>query len=438
MADFTDHPLIASLLNASGLGGLTSNPTTSPIGALAQPSGNPLVPPSNQIAMGGGAPTIPVQPKVAAPKSAPNQPEYKQARFFDPRQPGAAGNNQGASGLPTEPGSLSPDVQNNPTVMDLLAHFGVHPQQQIDPGLFIHNADAWRNHPVMSGVLDGLLSGLANTQGGDTVGQSVSNVAKGLQTTHDQQIAHVNAQLQMPFQQAMTVAQLQDQVHSQDFKQAEAAKNRAISDYYDALPNIKEAENQTKVQVQNTRNQGLLERQKAHDQVVSKLPDPAKAVYNQSYQTNLSRITSGRDTSVPGQEPTDEEKLEAANKALQDAVVTPAVTKAVSTSHGTVGDKVTVAAAGAANRAANTTPPDVKARYDQINKEYQNATRPGIKASDRAALAHSSQPWLTADDLEWQNYLKDVKGRLDSATDTLRRSTPSPSNPSKPTNPYRQ
>lgn len=436
MADFTDHPLIASLLNASGLGGLTSNPTTSPIGALAQPS-NPLVPPSNQVAMGGGAPQIPVQPKVAAPKSPPNQPEYKQARFFDPRQPGNPGANQGAGGLTTEPGALSPDVQNNPTVMDLLQHFGVHPQQQIDPGLFIHNADAWRNHPVMSGVLDGLLGGLANTQGGDTIGQSVSNVAKGLQTTHDQQIAHVNAQLQMPFAQAMTVAQLQDQVNNQKFKQDEAAKNRAQADYYTALPGIKDAETQAKLEVQNARNQGLLARQQAHDAVVSKLPDPAKAVYNQSYQTNLSRITSGRDTTVPGQEPTDEEKLEAANKALQDAVVTPAVTKATQTSHNTVGDKVTVAAAGASNRAAMTVAPDVKARYDQTNKEYQNATRPGIKASDRAALAHSSQPFLTADDPEWQNYLKDVKGRLDAATDTLKRSTPSPS-ASKPGNPYRQ
>jgi len=197
---FLANPLVASLAGAVGLG---------------------------DIVPGGAATSAGMNPSPTPKASAPNQPEYRQARFYDPRSPQSGGMGRGSS-MPTEPGAMSPDVQNNPTVMDLLNHFGVHPQQQVDPHLFIHNAQAWANHPVMSGVAEGLLSGLANTKGSDTVWEGLSNA-----TTRDQQIQHVNAQLQMPFQQAMTVASLQNAASKQAQEDALQKYNLAHANMMD-------------------------------------------------------------------------------------------------------------------------------------------------------------------------------------------------------------
>lgn len=304
---FINNPVVSSLAGAIGLGGLTDQ------------GSNPLV--------------ASATPKIAPKASAPNQPEYKQARFFDPRSPqGSRGSVP--NGMPTEPGAMSPDVQNNPTVMDLLNHFGVHPQQEIDPGLFIHNAHAWAAHPVMSGVLDGLLGGLANTKGSDTVGEGLSNVAQGLAATHDQQVQHVNAQLQMPYQQAMTVASLQDQVGKQTLQEAQQREAISRAHYYDDVLDARQQQTQTtvagKVETAKVTQQG---RQAAID---AKPKNIDTETWNANLKANLAKI-------VPiGQDPTDDDLARAKTLALQqvgEAKQAPKTRGAIAISRGTLKDK---------------------------------------------------------------------------------------------------
>lgn len=323
---FLDNPLMASLASAVGLGGLTNGG--------AQP------------AVSAATPTV--TPKVAPKASAPNQPEYKQARFFDPRSPGGSGGSGAPGQMPTEPGALSPDVQNNPTVMDLLQHFGVHPQQQIDPGLFIHNANAWANHPVMSGVLDGLMSGLANTKGSDTLGQGLSNVAQGLEETHDQKIQHINAQLMMPYQQAMTVASLQDQASKQSQEEAQQQYNRSHAAYMDNVLGARQVQTQTQVG-----GREAVAQTNADAKVAAVAAKPNKLDQDPVFQGELAKVTKGRDLSA--QPATQDEREQAALSAGSKTSVSKAA-GTIATSHQTVGDKQAVKetqSGGSANAGAN-------------------------------------------------------------------------------------
>lgn len=416
---FINNPVVANIAGAIGLGGLT-NQGANPLAASATPT-----------------------PKVAPAHSAPNQPEYRQARFYDPRAPQGSGG--GAPGsMPTEPGAMSPDVQSNPTVSDLLAHFGVHPQQEIDPGLFIHNANAWANHPVMSGVLDGLLGGLANTKGSDTLGEGLSNVAQGLAATHDQRVAHANAQLMMPYQQAMTVASLQDQVGKQKLQEAQQARDMATSKYYDQLPGINEAiqagHDQARVAAEQERTRGLLlreqERVKAQ-QVALKMkpPNVAEDVYQKSRTVHETEIAKRDGVDLAnGEQLNAAQTLEAAQMAQQDAVVKPKVATAAGISHATLGDKKDLKGTPSAG---STTTPDAqtKAQYDQALKDYNeyNTALPGKRGAMTGKL------FVLPGSPEDKAELARRKSALDAATQKLplRGATPNaatpPSTPQKVT-----
>jgi hypothetical protein len=353
---FINNPVVSSLAGAIGLGGLTNQ-------------GSPLV--------------ASAAPKIAPKASAPNQPEYKQARFFDPRSPqGARGS--APSGMPTEPGAMSPDVQNNPTVMDLLQHFGVHPQQEIDPHLFIHNAQAWANHPVMSGVLEGLLSGAANTKGSDTLGEGISNVAQGLAATHDQQIQHINAQLQMPYQQAMTVASLQDQAGKQSLQEAQQKEAVSRAHYYDDVLDARQQQTQTTVQgrtdVANVKANQARDVAEAHMKAAGMKPQSASAAQWQGlFKGNLASATKNRDLT---QEPeTPEEIYAATQKSLED-LQGPGSAKtrsAVATKGATPGSSA------AAMLNANKTPDaQTKADYTEANRAVEDWTK--MKPSQKYAV----------------------------------------------------
>lgn len=342
---FINNPVVSSLAGAIGLGGLTSQ------------GSNPLV--------------ASAVPRVAPKASAPNQPEYKQARFFDPRAPqGARGG--APSGMPTEPGAMSPDVQNNPTVMDLLQHFGVHPQQEIDPGLFIHNAHAWAAHPVMSGVLDGLLGGLANTKGSDTVGEGLSNVAQGLEATHDQKVAHVNAQLQMPYQQAMTVASLQDQVGKQSLQEAQMRHDNSMSDYYDSILPARQ-----KVAETNVAGREAVATTNKDAKVAAVNAKPSKLDQDPVFQGELRKIVGNRDTT---QQPiTADEREQAALSAGSKTSVSKAA-GGIAASHATVKDKQAVKATmsgGSATAGANA-----PGYIDPTRKAQISAAEQDLKSFD--------------------------------------------------------
>lgn len=382
---FIDHPVIASLAGAIGLGGLTNQ-------------GNPLV--------------ASAAPKVAPKASPQNQPEYRQARFFDPRSPqGARGGVP--SGMPTEPGAMSPDVQNNPTVMDLLQHFGVHPQQEIDPGLFIHNAHAWAAHPVMSGVLDGLLGGLANTKGSDTVGEGLSNVAQGLAATHDQQVQHVNAQLQMPYQQAMTVASLQDAKQKQELQASTEQYNQSHADmmdgYWQGRENIAQTAAQAQVQKAQLHAKNMVDLANARPQNID----------TQTWNGHVSKYLA--DHVQQGQDPSTDDVAAARQYALEQvgtAKQAPKTAGAIATSHATQKDKQALKgtmSGGSATAGANAPgyiDPTRKAQIAAAEKDLQTFTSKPFAAGDPSQGEKSVLVKGTAD------YNKALKRRTD-ARDSL-------------------
>lgn len=400
---FIDNPVVSSLAGSLGLGGLT------------QAGSNPLV--------------ASATPKVAPKASAPNQPEYKQARFFDPRSPqGSSGGAPGA--MPTEPGAMSPDVQTNPTVMDLLNHFGVHPQQQIDPGLFVHNANAWANHPVMSGVLDGLLGGLANTKGSDTLGEGLSNVAQGLEATHDQRIAHTNAQLMMPYNQAMAVANLQDQIGKQSLQEAQQKHDISQSNYYDNLlesrQNIATTNANAKVQAAGISSAARVKTAEARPVNID------TQTYNASVKKHLDDLTTD------GHEPTDDDQAKATQLALQEvgqAKQAPKTAGAIAVSKGTLGDKQALKATAPGSSAAamlsanKSGDAQTKATYTDADKELQTYQK--MKPSEKAAkLGRIVVPGDATDRAELTH--------LTTARDAARKALPGPSGSPKysSNNPY--
>lgn len=343
---FIDNPVISSLAGSIGLGGLT------------QAGSNPL------------AASATTTPKIAPTHSPQNQPEYREARFFDPRSPQGASGGSTGTGMPLEPGAMSPDVQNNPTVMDLLSHFGVHPQQQIDPNLFIHNAHAWANHPVMSGVLEGLLSGAANTRGSDTVGEGISNVAQGLAQTQAQRTQRVNAQLMMPYQQAMTVASLQDQAGKQTLQEAQQKEAISRSNYYDDLLDANQKKTQT-VADAGVKKAQITANGRAQS-AAAKPPSIDQQTWNAARQAHLSKIVA------PGEDPTDDDLAKATQLALQDvgtAKQAPKTAGAIAVSNGTQQNKVALKqtqSGGSATAAAN----------DPAKKAQIQASEQDIKAFD--------------------------------------------------------
>lgn len=354
---FINNPVVSSLANSLGLGGLT------------QAGSNPLV--------------ASAAPKVAPKASAPNQPEYKQARFFDPRTP-AGGNGTMGSGMPTEPGAMSPDVQNNPTVTDLLNHFGVHPQQSVDPGLFIHSEDAWAKHPVVSGILDGLLGGLANTKGSDTVGEGLSNVAQGLATTQAQKTAHINAQLQMPYQQAMTVASLQDQAGKQSLQEAQQKEAISRAHYYDDV--LDAHQQQTATQVAGKVQVAKLSSDAKQAAVAARPKNIDTETWNASLKDHLNKLVA------PGEEPTDADMAEASKRALQDvgtAKQAPKTAGAIAVSNSTQANKVALkqtapgSSAAAMISAGKNADPVSKAAYTDADKDVQ--AWPKMKAAEKGA-----------------------------------------------------
>lgn len=187
---FIDNPVISSLGNALGMGGL--------------------------FAEMGGAGASPDPAEAPTPKpgaSKPNIPEYRN-RPYIPRPENGGGVTPGVAGggNPITPGEMSPETLQDPKVQSLLGQYGVHPSQTPpDPNLFIHNPDAWAKHPVLSGLLERGLGGLAYAHEGNNFLQSLTGGVKGMQEYEAARGAQVNSQLMAPLLQAHQVADLQHQ-----------------------------------------------------------------------------------------------------------------------------------------------------------------------------------------------------------------------------------
>jgi hypothetical protein len=140
------------------------------------------------------------------PKSAPNVPEYRNRPYL-PRmdnggvKPGPMGTN------PTTPGTMDPGTLQSPQVQQMLGMYGVQaPDTPPDPNLFVHNPSA---HPVLGGLLERGLEGLAYAHPGQNFLQSLIGGVRGMQEANAARSAQVNAQVMAPLQQAQAVQQLQ-------------------------------------------------------------------------------------------------------------------------------------------------------------------------------------------------------------------------------------
>jgi hypothetical protein len=233
---FTTNPLVQAIGEHLGLASLMG----------ADPSGEP-----SQASPQAAAAATPPPPKVTQKVGKSQVEGSAQPREFRQHAPmaktpvaGGRGLQPGGAGMQM-PGMMSPDILMHPEVQALLGRFGISPQQLqstaqgASPNLFITNPDAQTNHPVATGMLDRALAGLAFTQGGRTVGESISNVARGMLDANAARSEKYNNQLMMPFQQAATVANLQGLNQKQQFEEAETRRANSQADLFDQTPQMR-------------------------------------------------------------------------------------------------------------------------------------------------------------------------------------------------------
>ncbi|CAN5950536.1 unnamed protein product [Sphagnum jensenii] len=188
---FIDNPIIASLGSSLGLQPLFAAAGGSP--APADPTADP-----QQAA-----------PRPAASK--PNVPEFRNRPYIPRNENTARGVTPGGGGSnPVMPGPMSQDTLQSPQVQALLGQYGVKPSTQApDPNLFIHNPQAYQNHPLAAGLLEHGLRGLAYAHPGNNWLDSLIGGVRGIQESNAASAQQVNNQLMAPIQQAQSVAGLQ-------------------------------------------------------------------------------------------------------------------------------------------------------------------------------------------------------------------------------------
>lgn len=218
---FVDNPLVQAIGSHLGMDGLFASKAASPAPAAATPPPPPKAPPVNEVSK--------VRESKAVRQSYP--------RAAGGRGLGTGGGGQGGVGM-NLPGVMSPDTLMHPAVQQLLGQYGVSPDQLSDtvknanPNLFVTNPSAFEKHPVMAGLLERGLEGLAFTKGGDTIGENLSNVAQGVLNSQAARADKYNNQLMMPFQQASAVAGLKGEAARQQFEAAQAQRDQALVKHY--------------------------------------------------------------------------------------------------------------------------------------------------------------------------------------------------------------
>lgn len=188
---FIDNPIISALGGELGLGGVFAAAGSPPATPESDSAGNPVKP----------------------PVSKPNVPPYRN-RPYIPRMEGGPMSHVGAVGPgglnPTTPGTMDPATLQDPNVQKMLGQYGVTPPTTPpDPNLFIHNQQAFQNHPVISGLLEHGLEGLAYAHPGANFLQSLIGGVQGMQEANAARGQQVNAQTMAPILQAQQIASLQ-------------------------------------------------------------------------------------------------------------------------------------------------------------------------------------------------------------------------------------
>lgn len=89
---------------------------------------------------------------------------------------------------------------------------GVNPlaPDQVNPNAMFPNRGFFGNHPRLTSGLEGAIFGAAATQPGQTIGENISNVARGMIEGPQMKSALVRRQFEAPFQNAMMMENLRD------------------------------------------------------------------------------------------------------------------------------------------------------------------------------------------------------------------------------------
>lgn len=194
------------------------------------------------------APQAAVPAQITPPKSGATMGTMRDERLQEnlsrPRTVARAMSTRGSQpgAAPNMPGMMDPSTLMNPAVQAVLSQYGQSPEsvqrtvQNASPDLFITNPAAHANHPVLSGMVERALEGLAFTHGGNTVGESMSNVAQGMLTAQQARAEKYNNQLMMPFAQAQQVANLRGTGLHQQYEDAEAKRADAQAEMYNQMP----------------------------------------------------------------------------------------------------------------------------------------------------------------------------------------------------------
>lgn len=217
---FLDNPVVSAIGSAIGLDPIIQQAQT----LQAQQGGDPGL----EIASAN------TPPRPGASK--PNIPAYRE-RPYIPRSEAVPGAPKGGvtpgGGNPITPGVMDQSTLQDPAVQQMLAQYGVHPSSAPpDPNLFIHNSQAFNNHPMIAGMLERGLEGLAYAHPGENFFQSLIGGVRGMGEANAARASQANAQVMAPLEQAQAIANLQRQGDEHQTTQDNIEYHKGLLQHY--------------------------------------------------------------------------------------------------------------------------------------------------------------------------------------------------------------
>jgi hypothetical protein len=118
---------------------------------------------------------------------------------------------------------------------------GIHPldPSQVNPWAVLPNNQFFQNHQRLGRGIEGAIFGAASTQSGDTIGENISNVARGLIQGPMMRNQIYQQQFQAPFQRQQMMEQLQEQKDKHNLNDSEIRYHNAMANRADKDPPTK-------------------------------------------------------------------------------------------------------------------------------------------------------------------------------------------------------
>lgn len=124
------------------------------------------------------------------------------------------------------------DPSANAAATQALSPYGLHPLEasQVNPNAILPNSGFFGAHPNLSRMIEGGIFGAANTQGSNTIGEGISNVAQSMISGPQQRNAMLERQFQAPFQQASMLEGMRDKQQKYALNDSEIKYRQAQMD----------------------------------------------------------------------------------------------------------------------------------------------------------------------------------------------------------------